>query len=443
MNSKDFDVLIIGGGMVGASLACALGELPLDVGLVESIPFGAAGQPSYDDRTTALSLGTRRIYEALGLWSSLALVAEPIRQIHVSEQSRFGTSRMDAAEQGADALGYVVENRVLGQVLSGRLRELPRLRMICPARFLSLAPPPSPSPASGGGDSLSLFPASGGENPSAPSPVDGGGQGWGSYVEVRVEVEGIASILRAKLVIGADGANSQVRTALGIGTEIRDYGQTAIVSNVTPERDHGGMAYERFTPNGPIALLPMSERRCALVWTLPNQKVEAIKALPDAEFLVALNEAFGHRLGEFQRVGKRISYPLQRVLSERLNAPRTLLIGNAAHSLHPVAGQGFNLGLRDVAVLAEVLADARAEDCGSDALIQRYLDGRQEDQAHVTQFTDGLVRLFSNRVPGLATFRHLGIVGLDLLPPLKARFTRRSMGMVGAPRLSRGLRLVD
>lgn len=405
MTQTDFDVLIIGGGMVGASLACALGELPLDVGLVESIPFGTAGQPSYDDRTTALSLGTRRIYEALGLWTSLAPSAEPIRQIHVSEQGRFGTSRMDATEQNADALGYVVENRVLGKVLSERLRELPRLRMVCPAKFLSL------------------------------TAID-------EVLEVRVQSGEAEQILRAKLVIGADGANSQVRSALGIGTEVRDYGQTAIVSNVTPERDHGGMAYERFTPNGPVALLPMSARRCALVWTQPTAQAADVRQLPDAEFLTALNTAFGHRLGEFQRVGKRISYPLQRVLSERLNAPRAVLIGNAAHSLHPVAGQGFNLGLRDVAVLAEVLADA-SEDCGSDTIIQRYLGARQADQAHVTQFTDGLVRLFSNSVPGLASFRHLGIVGLDLLPPLKARLTRRSMGLVGAPRLSRGLPLTD
>jgi 2-octaprenyl-6-methoxyphenol hydroxylase len=369
-------------------------------------PFGAAGQPSYDDRTTALALGTRRIYEALDLWAAIAPAAEPIRSIHVSEQGRFGTTRMDAAEQGEEALGYVVENRILGQVLGERLRSLPRLRLICPAKFLAL-------------------------------------ETAAEAVAVRVAVADGEQTLTAKLLIGADGAQSQVRTALDIGTERRDYGQTAIVSNVTPERDHGGMAYERFTPEGPIALLPMSQRRCALVWTRPAHSVEAMLALPDGDFLVALNEAFGHRLGEFERVGRRIAYPLQRVLSARQHAPRALLIGNAAHSLHPVAGQGFNLGLRDVAVLAEVLAGIGAQDCGSEAVIQRYLQGREADQAHVTRFTDGLVRLFSNRVPGLATFRHLGIVGLDLLPPLKARFTRRSMGLVGAPRLSRGLPLAD
>lgn len=392
--------------MVGASLACALGELPLDVGLVESIPFGAAGQPSYDDRTTALALGTRRIYEALDLWAAIAPAAEPIRSIHVSEQGRFGTTRMDADEQGEEALGYVVENRILGQVLGKRLRSLPRLRLICPAKFLAL-------------------------------------ETAAAAVTVRVAVADGEQALTARLLIGADGAQSQVRAALGIDTERRDYGQTAIVSNVTPERDHSGMAYERFTPEGPIALLPMSQRRCALVWTQPSDKVEALLALPDSDFLAALNQAFGHRLGEFERVGRRIAYPLQRVLSARQHAPRALLIGNAAHSLHPVAGQGFNLGLRDVAVLAEVLAGSGTQDCGSEAVIQRYLQGREADQAHVTRFTDGLVQLFSNRVPGLASFRHLGILGLDLLPPLKARFARRSMGLVGAPRLSRGLPLAD
>lgn len=406
MDHNDFDVLIIGGGMVGASLACALAEMPLSVGLVESIPFGAVGQPSYDDRTTALALGTRRIYEALGLWDQLAPSAEPIRQIHVSEQGRFGTSRMDAAEQGADALGYVVENRVLGEVLSEQMSGLPRLQTLCPAHFVSLVAQE---------DAVSVC--------------------------VRQSANDIT--LRAKLVIGADGASSRVREALGIGIERGDYAQTAIVTNVTPERDHAGMAYERFTPTGPIALLPMSQQRCALVWTQPQTSVESVLQLEDADFLRALNQAFGHRLGEFQRVGKRASYPLQRVLSERLHAPRALLIGNAAHSLHPVAGQGFNLGLRDVAVLAEVLAGNEHQDCGSDSVIQAYIAARQADQSHVTQFTDGLVRLFSNRLPGLASFRHLGIVGLDLLPPIKARFAQRSMGMVGAPRLSRGLRLVD
>ncbi len=406
MDRSEFDVLIIGGGMVGASLACALAELPLHIGLVESVPFGDEAQPSYDDRTTALALGTQRIYEALGVWQALAPSAEPIRQIHVSEQGRFGTSRMDASEQGAEALGYVIENRVLGQVLSQRLASLPRLQMICPAMF----------------DSLVVRPED---------------------VEVRIREGGAERQLIAKLVIGADGANSRVRNALGIDVERREYGQTAIVANVTPERTHDGMAYERFTPSGPIALLPMSGHRCALVWTQPSSQVETVLQLPDAEFLQVLNQAFGYRMGEFLRVGKRASYPLQRVLSERLQGPRTLLIGNAAHSLHPVAGQGFNLGLRDVAVLAEALACHDGKDCGSDAVIHAYVQGRLADQSHVTQFTDGLVRLFSNRVPGLATFRHLGIVGLDLLPPLKARFTQRSMGMVGAPRLSRGLPLTD
>jgi 2-octaprenyl-6-methoxyphenol hydroxylase len=407
MDRIGFDVLIVGGGMVGASLACALSELPLDIGLVESIPYGAAGQPSYDDRSTALALGTRRIYEALGLWPVIAPSAEPICSIHVSEQGRFGTTRMDAREQGAEALGYVVENRVLGHVLGERLRALPRLRVICPARFEALAV-------------------------------------TADAVSVRVRVGDVEQALTTRLLIGADGAQSPVRTALGIAAEVRDYGQTAIVSNVTPERDHGGIAYERFTPEGPIALLPMSQRRCALVWTQPTHRVQAVMALTDKDFLAALNRAFGHRLGEFERVGRRRNaYPLQRVLSARQHGSRALLIGNAAHSLHPVAGQGFNLSLRDVAVLAEVLADVGTQDCGSETVIQRYLQGRAADQLHVTRFTDGLVRLFSNRIPGLATFRHLGIVGLDLLPPLKARFTLRSMGLVGAPRLSRGLPLAD
>jgi 2-octaprenyl-6-methoxyphenol hydroxylase len=408
MKQTAFDILIVGGGMVGASLACALGTLPLDVALVEAIPPGSSGQPSYDDRTTGLSLGTRRIYEALGLWPALDAAAEPIRRIHVSERGRFGVTRMEAREQGADALGYIVENRLLGRVLGERMDGLPRLSRFCPARFTGIGP---------------------GEDRRTVSIEDDAG----------------SHTLLARLVVGADGADSRLRAALGIGADIRDYGQTAIVANVTPERAHDGTAYERFTPDGPVALLPMSAGRCALVWTLPTARAEAVLALDDASFLAALQAAFGHRLGELQRAGRRNAYPLRRVISRETALPRVLLIGNAAHTLHPVAAQGFNLGLRDVAMLAEVLADActRGLDPGDAAVSERYAAGRRDDHAHVSEFTDGLVRLFSNRLPGLASLRHLGLLGLDLLPPVKARFTRRSMGMVGAPRLSRGLPLTD
>ena len=246
-------------------------------------------------------------------------------------------------------------------------------------------------------------------------------------------------------VVAADGGDSPVRQRLGFRAREWSYGQTAVIANITPGRPHQGVAYERFTDTGPLALLPMTEGRCSLVWTQRDAEVEALLALDDQAFLRALQARFGQRLGRFARVGRRASYPLRQLLVSDSVRPRLALIGNAAHTLHPVAGQGFNLGLRDVAVLAELLVEqARAGgDPGAMPLLARYRDWRRPDQNALALVTDGLVRLFSNPLLPLRLGRNLGLLGFDLLPPLKQAGARRFMGLGGRlPRLARGLPLV-
>ena len=405
--AADYDVLIVGGGLVGASLACALGRCPLRIGMIESFPFGVAAPPSYDDRSIALAYGTRRIFEGMGVWREVAAVATPIERIHVSDRGHFGATRLDAATHGFDALGYVVESRALGHAFGAALAALPAVEVISPARVTALEAGP---------------------------------------VRVRATVEqgGRARDVSARLVVGADGADSAVRRWSGIGALRTDYGQSAVIANLTPERPHRNIAYERFTDSGPLALLPLSEQRCALVWTVRADDCAAVMALTDGEFLARLQARFGGRLGRLQRVGARTAYPLALVRAERYTAARLALIGNAAHTLHPIAGQGFNLGLRDVVALAEVVADAVAagNDIGDAVALARYADWRRRDQDHVLRTTDGLVRLFSNDHAPLVLARNAGMVLADLLPPLKRALLRRAMGLAGRqPRLARGLPL--
>ena len=405
--AETYDILISGGGLVGASLACALGGRGLRIGLIEAVPFGDSSQPSYDDRAIALAQGTQRIFTGMGWWDALAPRVTPIHQIHVSDRGRFGFTRLDRAEEGVPALGYVALARDMGAVLAEQLQRLDDVELICPARV---------------------------------SCVD---------IETDNAVVSVQSdagelTLQARLVVAADGAQSTLRELFDIPTTEWDYRQSAVITNITPERPHGQIAYERFTDTGPLALLPMSEQRCSVVWTLHASQVDEVMALDDAAFLARLQDRFGHRLGILQRVGKRVAYPLRLVRARQSVRPRLALIGNAAHTLHPIAGQGFNLGLRDVAALAEVVLDAQhaGEDIGADAVLQRYADWRQQDHRRVIAFTDGLTRLFTNPLPPIALARNLGLLALDLCPPAKRLFARLTMGRAGKlPRLARGLPL--
>ncbi|MBV8909585.1 MAG: FAD-dependent monooxygenase, partial [Gammaproteobacteria bacterium] len=320
--STSVDVAIVGGGMVGASLALALAGSGRSVLIVESVPFGGTAQPSFDERTTALGNASRRIFSSLGLWKSLAAEAAAITAIHVSDAGRFGFSRLSAAEQGIDAFGFVVPNRRIGAALWERLNSAPDIALRVPAHVAEVAV---------AADGVKLIVANESGSPEAVS---------------------------ARLVVGADGAQSQIRAAAGIDASVEDYGQVAVVANVGADRPHGGVAYERFTREGPLALLPLPDEALAVIWACRPQLASELVALDERTYLERLQLRFGWRAGRFVRAARRASYPLKLTRAAATVAMRTVLIGNAAQALHPVAGQGFNLGLRDAAMLAEVIAGA-------------------------------------------------------------------------------------
>ncbi len=393
---NDYDIAIIGGGLVGASLAVALGGSSLRVVLIEA---GAppAGNPAWDERCIALNDASSRIFTGFGVWDPMRPAAAPIAATHISERGRFGTARFTAAEAGLDALGYNVPLRAIGAALSARMAGLSNLTLLQPARLSALALAPD-----------------------------------GATVNLKVETDKGAQTISARLAVAADGANSAVRDLLGIEAERRDYGQQAIVSSVRLSRPHLGVAYERFTPDGPIALIPKPEDAASLVWTLPDAQIEERMALNDAGYLALAQEAFGGRLGRFTALGRRWAHPLARVMSGSLTAPRTVFIGNAAQSLHPVAAQGFNLGLRDVAALAGEIANA--PDPGAAEVLGAYAELRQRDRGRVSAFTDLMVRTFSNRVPLLAQARHWGLVAVELAPSLRQAVLLQHLGHLGLPK---------
>jgi 2-octaprenyl-6-methoxyphenol hydroxylase len=408
MAHPEYDVAIAGGGLVGASLALALAPLGLRVALVEAVAPGQGEHPSFDERTTALANGSIRVFRSLGVWRHMAREATPIRSIHVSDQGRFGTTRIDAAAQGLESLGCVIPNRAIGTGLQLGLGACPAVETIAPARVLG-------------------------------SEIE---DGWR---RLSYESGGTERLLAARLVVAADGARSLVREQAGIGAEHWEYGQVAIIATLVTQRFHDHVAYERFTPQGPIAMLPLADGRCGLVWTRHPQEAARLLAAPDAEFLAELQQAFGFRLGRLLSVGRRQSYELGLWRAERHAGERLAVVGNAAQALHPIAGQGFNLGLRDAASLAEVIADARAEgdlDAGATGPLEAYAAWRDQDQRRIVAFTDGLVRLFATPFGPLRALRTAALLAFDALPPAKSALARLSVGASGRiPRLARGLPL--
>lgn len=402
-SQRKFDVAVIGGGLVGASLALGLSDTGVRVLLVESVAPDSAAQPSFDERTTALGNASRRIFQGLGIWDALEPEAAQIRAIHVSDAGRFGCARVLAREQGIDALGYVIPNRVIGAALWCGLASARGIELKVPATI----------------EDLEIT-------------------AEGARFTV-VGESGSRERLRSNLVVAADGAHSLVRAAAGIDTGVEDYDQVAIAAPVISDQPHDGTAYERFTPSGPVAVLPLHGGGYGTVWANAPRRATELQALGDEAYLGELQERFGWRAGKFIRVGRRASYPLKLTRASTTVAPRTVLVGNAAQALHPIAGQGFNLGLRDAAMLAEFIAGA-AGDAGAPDVLQRFSDARAADRGGVVRFTDSLVRLFASRLPGVSLLRDLGLVAFDLSPPAKRALARVSLGFGGpAPRLARGL----
>jgi len=406
MTDARHDVVIVGGGLIGASLACALAPAALDAAMIEAVPFQSDAQPSYDEKMLSLAPASMRILDGIGVWPAIeSHGVTPIERIHVSDRGHWGKTRLSAAEFGVPALGYVVPARVIGMSLVQRLTDTGAARLYCPAKVTGIE-----------------------------TDADG--------VTVWVEQEGTTGRIRARLAVLADGGASATRDMLGIETRTRDYGQTAILCTVTPDAPLANTAFERFTDTGPLAMLPTTGSRCAVVWAVGNDEVDRITGYSDDEFRRRLQARFGDWLGALNAPSRRRAYPLKLIEVPEPVQQRALIIGNAAHTIHPVAGQGFNLGLRDAAVLTEILAVQAAHDgdVGRAAVLRSYRDWRRRDVRNTTRFTDGLIRVFANELPPLVAGRNIALAALNHCPPAKRFLVKRTMGLGGRlPRLTRGL----
>ena len=403
-NNTAFDVVIVGGGMAGATMALALAPLKLKIAVIEAHAYQQQSQPSFDDRCLALAWSSKQIYQTLGIWDIMAQRPEggfeAIKQIHVSDRGHLGVTRLDQQQEGVPALGYVVESRVVGDVLVQQLKQYDNIQLFCPAQVESLTTHE---------DAVEL--------------------------KLSENQQKTAQTLSARLLIIADGVNSRTRDKLGIRTLQRSYAQTAIIANVETQLPHNNVAYERFTDSGPLAMLPLSRNRCSLVWTARDDQVDSILSYDDDQFRQALQQRFGFRLGQITRVGRRTSYPLALMTIDNdtlKHQRRVALIGNAAHGVHPVAGQGFNLGLRDISALAELIAGEMQQhknaDPGEQSLLDEYWRWRQADIRQVTTITNGLIKLFSNNSFALAALRNSGLLATDIIAPLKHMLAHEAMG---------------
>jgi 2-octaprenyl-6-methoxyphenol hydroxylase len=408
------EALIVGGGMVGMAAAVALAQGGIATLVVDSEPTEERVSAGYDGRSSAIAFGSQQALDQLGIWGAMAGQAEPILDIRVSD-GRPGEAaaplflHYDHRESGLEApFGHIVENRVTRRALLARLAALPLATVFAPARL---------------------------------ARVERGAD----FVEAEL-VDGRR--LRAALVIAADGANSALRAAAGIPIAQFVYGQTGIVATVAHELAHEGVAHENFLPSGPFAMLPMTDwegrHRSSIVWTERQELVSALLGLDDDDFSAEIERRFGDSLGRIRVLGGRWSYPLRLIHAARYLDRRLVLLGDAAHAIHPIAGQGLNLGLRDVAALAEVLVDAHrlGLDIGSSAVLEDYERWRRFDTMLLIAVTDSLNRLFSNDIAPLRLMRDMGLAAVGRLPPLKRLFMRHAMGAAGPrPRLLRGLPL--
>lgn len=387
------DLVIIGGGLVGASLALCLQSAVRERGwrvkLIEPYSINSSYQPSYDARSSAISYGSRLIYERLGVWDTISKEAEPISFIQVSERGHGLTVNLDSKEEKIPAFGYIINNAWIGKCLLEAL-DTEAIDCMYDTEVREL------------------------------TPKEGG------YEVVLSNGEKLST----KLVVVADGGRSDLRNQLGIHVKQTPYGQTAIIANVTPGCRHLGRAFERFTDQGPIALLPLRDNNCALILTREHDEAERLLSLSDEAFLLELQKAFGNRMGEFKRVGERHHYPLTLTEAEEQVRPHLVLLGNSAHGMHPVAGQGYNLSLRDTWALAQALLKSD-KPLGDFATLQQYMKQRECDQFRIVGFSDKVTRLFSNKQPALKIGRFLGLslAKANLIPPLKNWFILQAIGL--------------
>ena len=394
------DVVIVGGGLVGASLAIALARQGVEVGLVEAAPAGQ--MPAvFDQRNLSFAAATVNALTALGVMQQLRTPTGPIRRIHISRQGDFGRVRLEAQDYGRATFGQVVVARDFGEALEARLDGLSGLTRYRPARFVGFAPDEA------GHRALRIADAEG------------------------------ERTLHARLVVAADGTRSAVREALGIGVDEHDYGQTLFVARVRATQAPDGTAYERLGDDGPTALLPRGDRHWGVVHGVAREQAETVAALDDAAWLARLQRAVGWRIGRLVASGERSAYPIVRVVAQRLVADRAVVLGNAAQTIHPIGAQGFNLGLRDALTLAEEIA--RGDDPGATSRLAAYAARRREDRERTLAFSDGLARLTANPSPLLKPVRSAGLVAMEAQPSLQAFLVGGAMGFRGdVPALCRG-----
>jgi 2-octaprenyl-6-methoxyphenol hydroxylase len=389
----DYDILIAGGGLAGNCLALALKDSGLNIAVIEAQSREQMAVSPAGDRALALAAGTVTMLQALGIWQGVKQFATPIKDIHISDKGHFGKTRLSAKQQGVEALGYVICARDI-ENHTAELVAQSGIRQICPARVAGLM--------------------------SGPDSIN---------VNIRQDDQSIN--LSAALLVGADGGNSSVRKLLEIPQQITDYDQTALVTTVKGALPHHNTAFERFTSSGPLALLPIANDELAVVWTRSHEDAAALMASGEAEFIDQLQDCFGYRLGTLQLTAPRRAFPLSLIRAQNMLSGRVVMIGNAVHQLHPVAGQGFNLGLRDVVQLAEMLLNRGQDDPGNGELLHHYASLRQQDHDQTIAFTDNIVKIFSTDWLALAAVRNAGLTLLDQLPFAKSLLARHAMGMAG------------
>ncbi|MBA6231694.1 MULTISPECIES: 2-octaprenyl-6-methoxyphenyl hydroxylase [unclassified Colwellia] len=404
---KEFDIVISGGGLSGALMALSLIDCenesgqPLSIAIVEAKPVLKDPTLTFDDRVLALSHGTATYLQNLGVWQQLKRVAEPIKNIHISDRGFYGKARLYGEHHQVNALGFVVEMSLIGQVLLAHLKEKNQLKC-----------------------NLTWF------TPDKITDI--------TWQKNQVELTLNSEIqLSAKLLLACDGVHSACRQFANISVQESDYGQSALITNVSTAIAHNNLAFERFTETGPIAMLPLSKQgsvtndsRCSLVWTLPPEQASRMATLSETQFKEELESAFGSWLGAITQVGKRDVYPLKLLMADEQVFHRMALIGNASHTIHPIAGQGFNLGVRDVKQMAELIKQSlkNNQDVGQFSALSDYASQRKYDHQHVIGLTDSLVTLFSNTLPPLVAGRNVGLKVMNYLSPLKNTLVRKTMG---------------
>ncbi|MEW5855779.1 MAG: FAD-dependent hydroxylase [Cyanobacteriota bacterium] len=417
----DYDLAIVGGGIIGATLACALKDSGLRVALIERSPQSAAVAIG---RAYAISLMSGRIFEGMGVWDKILPQINSFQQISLSDADYPGIVQFSPQDLGTDRLGYGAEHRVLLTALQDSLRDCPNVSWLCPAEVVS---------ADYQADAVEIEVKVKGEIPPNP-PLKRGGEGETNPPLSRGGDEGKQTAkIRTRLLVAADGARSPIRQAAGIRTQGWHYWQSCVVATIKPEKPHQNIAYERFWPSGPMGVLPLPGNRCQVVWTAPHTEAKALKEIDEKEFLAELERRTAGLLGRLELEGDRYVFPVQLMQSDRYTLPRLALIGDAAHCCHPVAGQGMNLGIRDAAAIAQVLKSAHnlGEDIGDIQVLKRYECWRKQENLTILGFTDFLDRMFSNNWLPVVAIRRLGLWMLRRIRPVKTFALQLMTGLRG------------